>query len=133
MVNLENKKTLVIITLIMLALTFIIRPVYSNMYDRSEQLEKTVNNLKTNQNNSEYILVSDATKNNIPYIKRSETIINGKKYCKYSNHYELYATALFVFRLFILIYSVLCVAKLAIISGREMREIGKKTIDIEKK
>lgn len=130
MVNLENKKTLVIITFVMLALTFIISPVSSNMYDKSEQLEKTVNNLKTNQNNSEYILVSDATKNNIPYIKGSKTTINGKKYCKYSNPYELYATALFFFSLFSCVYSVLCVAKLATILERE---IGKKTIDIEKK
>lgn len=109
----------------MLALTFIICPVFSNMYDKSEQLEKTVNNLKTNQNNSEYILVSDATKNNIPYIKGSETTINGKKYCKYSN---LYAKALFVmsfFSFFIYIYLVLCVVKLATILGQE--------IDIEKK
>lgn len=115
-INLENKKTLIILILICFVLSCVCISTSSEMYEKSDIIEKTV---QVNHKGSEYILKSVADKNNIPYKKNSTITINGKKYCRYY-HISFYAKSLLCLSLFFTMGLVCCVGKFAIIFGQEI-------------
>ena len=129
----KNKKVLIILILVFGALLYVFNTASSNMDNKSEQLEKKVKELKVNKKDSEYILKSDATKYNIPYKKRSEITIDGKKYCAYHNKYEYYAIILFDFSLLSIIEMIVFGGKYIMILVQETKELKETNIEEKEK
>lgn len=118
--NFQSKKVLIILIFICFILSCVFQSMSSEMYAKSESLEKKVKELKVNRTDSEYILKSDAEKNDIPCKRNSTIMIDGKKYCEYFNTYNLYATPLLYLSIFCVIGLVLCTGKLATLIGHEI-------------